>query len=138
MSSSTPEEQDLTKKVEVTPTTIETSTSSEKEFLQAGNKISGTIKELIDVVGKFWVAYKLPLLLVGIVLGVAIFLKLSLALLDAINNLPLIRPTLELIGISYTVWFVWRYLISPSKRQELGEAITSVRQSFVDRNNQQN
>lgn len=138
MSSSTPEEKELSKKAEVTPTTIETSTSSNKDFLEAGNKISANIKELIDAIGKFWVAYKLPVLLGGIVLVIAIFLKLSLALLDAINHLPLIRPTLESIGIIYTCWFVWRYLRNSSQREELAEAIASVRQSFSKQNNQQN
>ncbi|MGF1489817.1 MAG: CAAD domain-containing protein [Prochloraceae cyanobacterium] len=135
MSSSTPEEQKLDKNPEVTSVDIEPSKSSEKQFLQFGDKISGTIQELLDLVGKFWNAYQLPLLIVGIVVGVAIFLKISLTILDAINHLPLIKPMLELVGMVYTVWFAWRYLRSGSKRQELSEAIQSVRQSLLERNN---
>ncbi len=136
MSSSLPEEQKLTKDPEVTPVDIEPSNPSNKQLLQFGDKISDTIQELLDLVVNFWNAYQLPLILVGITLAIAIFLKISLTILNAIDRLPLVQPLLELIGMIYTIWFVWRYLRSGSKRQELGAALKSVQQSILERNNE--
>lgn len=135
MSSSNPEEQKLDKNPEVTPADIEHSQSSNQQFLQFGDKMSGTIQELFDAVGKFWYAYQLPLIILGVIITVAIFLKISLTILDAINNLPLIQPLLELAGMIYTVWFAWRYLRNGSTRQELSAAISSARQSLLERDN---
>jgi len=138
MSSSAPEEQKLDKDPQVTPVEVETSEPANKQVLQFGNQISGTIQELLDAVGKFWQAYQLPLLVLGLIVGIAIFLKISLTILDAINHLPLIKPLLELIGMIYTLWFAWRYLRSDTKRQELSSALQSVRKSLLERSNTQN
>ncbi len=57
--------------------------------------------------------------------------RVILAVLDAINDIPLAQPVLELVGISYTTWFIFRYLLKDSTRQELVAEIDSVRKQIL-------
>ena len=43
--------------------------------------------------------------------GAVVALWLSSTLVGAINYLPLIPKILELVGLGYTAWFVYRYLL---------------------------
>jgi threonine/homoserine/homoserine lactone efflux protein len=54
--------------------------------------------------------------------------KVTLALLDALDDIPLIAPTLELIGLAYTTWFVYRYLLSAASRQELSQDFQNLKE----------
>ncbi|MBW4640381.1 MAG: hypothetical protein KME05_19560 [Gloeocapsa sp. UFS-A4-WI-NPMV-4B04] len=56
---------------------------------------------------------------VGLIIATAIVLKVVLAILDALNDIPVVAPTLELIGVGYSAWFISRYLFRASNRQEL-------------------
>jgi hypothetical protein len=56
---------------------------------------------------------------IGIAFGSIVALKLTLAVLSAINEIPLLAPTFEMVGIGYTTWFVWRYLFKAETRGEL-------------------
>jgi hypothetical protein len=47
-----------------------------------------------------------------------------LALVDAIDDIPLVAPTLELIGLGYGIWFVYRYLLQASSRRTIEEIKT--------------
>ena len=58
-----------------------------------------------------------------------------LALLDALNDIPLLVPLLELIGLTYTTLFVSRYLISNTSRQELFEEIKSLKEYVLGKQN---
>lgn len=52
-----------------------------------------------------------------------IALKVVLAILDALDDIPVVAPTLELIGVGYSAWFVSRYLLKSSNRQELAQKL---------------
>lgn len=52
---------------------------------------------------------------VGTVVGYTI-LK---AVVGAVESLPLVPDVFELIGLAYSAWFVWRYLIFSEAREEL-------------------
>jgi hypothetical protein len=54
-----------------------------------------------------------------------------LAVLDAINDIPLLSPVFELVGIGYTAWFVYRYLLKVETRKELGEEFKSLKGQVV-------
>jgi hypothetical protein len=58
-------------------------------------------------------------------------IKLTLALVDAINDIPLVALTLELIGLGYTSWFVYRYLLSAASRQELSEKVKTIKAQIL-------
>jgi threonine/homoserine/homoserine lactone efflux protein len=68
---------------------------------------------------------------VALVLTAIITLKVAIAVLDAINDIPLLSPTFELIGIGYVTWFVLRYLAKSQTRQELNKKIQSFKQEIL-------
>lgn len=45
------------------------------------------------------------------------------AVVAAVDSIPLLPGVLELVGLSYTVWFFWRYVIFKESRQELLDEI---------------
>lgn len=84
-----------------------------KQAMSVVNELPGYVKE-------FYASNKSAVTVIGIVLGSIVGLKLTLAILSAINDIPLLAPTFEMIGIGYTTWFVYRYLLNASAREELG------------------
>ncbi|XP_011080751.1 protein CURVATURE THYLAKOID 1C, chloroplastic isoform X2 [Sesamum indicum] len=48
----------------------------------------------------------------------------SINLIAAIDKLPIFPSVLELIGILYSTWFTYRYLLFKPDRQELSQAIS--------------
>lgn len=87
-----------------------------QEWLQPVWDIIGKIPELT---GQFFEDNKQPLISLGIILLGIVSVKILIAVLDAINDIPLLAPMLQLIGMGYTAWFIWRYLWKASNRQEL-------------------
>lgn len=46
-------------------------------------------------------------------------LWLSNTVIGALNNVPLLPKLFELVGLSYSAWFTYRYLLFKSSREEL-------------------
>jgi threonine/homoserine/homoserine lactone efflux protein len=63
----------------------------------------------------------------GLILAGFVTVKVTLAVLEAIGDIPLLAPLLQLIGIAYTAWFVYRYLWKASSRQELVAEIDAIK-----------
>lgn len=101
---------------------------------QVWDKVSGTLGNLPDYVTDFFKEYKRPIITVGIFFGAIVSVKLVLAILGAVNEIPLLAPTFELIGLSYTGWFLYRYLLKASNRQELLEDINSLKDQVLGKN----
>ncbi len=53
--------------------------------------------------------------------GAVVLLWLSSTIVGAINHVPLIPKVFELVGLGYTAWFVYRYLLFKESRQELSK-----------------
>ncbi|OIW17208.1 hypothetical protein TanjilG_02497 [Lupinus angustifolius] len=51
--------------------------------------------------------------------GAIVAVWLSSTLIGALNSVPLLPKILELVGLGYTGWFVYRYLLFKSSRKEL-------------------
>eukprot|EP00179_Madagascaria_erythrocladioides_P020316 CAMPEP_0198334338 /NCGR_PEP_ID=MMETSP1450-20131203/19550_1 /TAXON_ID=753684 ORGANISM="Madagascaria erythrocladiodes, Strain CCMP3234" /NCGR_SAMPLE_ID=MMETSP1450 /ASSEMBLY_ACC=CAM_ASM_001115 /LENGTH=168 /DNA_ID=CAMNT_0044038921 /DNA_START=149 /DNA_END=655 /DNA_ORIENTATION=- len=49
----------------------------------------------------------------------AVTLTVLQAIINAVNGLPVLPGLFELVGLSYTSWFIWRYLIYNDTRDEL-------------------
>ncbi|BAY12780.1 CAAD domain-containing protein [Calothrix sp. NIES-2098] len=94
-------------------------TQSNEQWRQIGRQVAEILEQLPDYLGRFYNQYKQPLLTVILILSAIVTLKVVLAILGAINSIPLLSATFELIGIGYTTWFVFRYLLKASTRQEL-------------------
>ncbi|MBD1809949.1 MAG: CAAD domain-containing protein [Symplocastrum torsivum CPER-KK1] len=109
------------------PATVSVSTSS-NQWQEYGERIAAFLQDLPRYVTQFFSNYKGPLGTVGLILAVVITVKVTLALLDALDDIPLIAPTLELIGLAYTTWFVYRYLLSAASRQELSQDFQNLKE----------
>nr|GMD64932.1 protein CURVATURE THYLAKOID 1A, chloroplastic-like [Ipomoea batatas] len=55
--------------------------------------------------------------------GAIVAVWLASTLVGAINSVPLLPKIMELVGLGYTGWFVYRYLLFKSRRKELAEDI---------------
>ncbi|MEG3847756.1 glutamate--tRNA ligase [Microcoleus sp. herbarium19] len=95
---------------------------------QIKEQIISILSELPAYIGAFYQQYKSPLTVVGLILASIISLKVLLGIVDELNDIPLLAPTFELIGIGYTVWFVYRYLLRSSNRQQLGQEIQALKE----------
>ncbi|MEM8829617.1 MAG: CAAD domain-containing protein [Cyanobacteria bacterium P01_G01_bin.19] len=99
-----------------------------QEYLNIGtsflSKIFDYIKEFIDENQKLLV--NLLLIFLGIVA-----VKVTLAVVAAINDIPLLAPMFELVGLGYTGWFVYRYLLTTASRKELGQEFESLKAQVV-------
>lgn len=103
----------------------------EKWWWHQGTQVSVWLAGLPENLGEVFNQYKQATISVALILAVAIALRVILAVMDALNDIPLLSPTFELIGISYYVWFVNRYLLRASTRQELFLEIQRVLKAFT-------
>ncbi|MBD2357785.1 CAAD domain-containing protein [Tolypothrix sp. FACHB-123] len=104
---------------------------SNEQWQQIGSQVSDFLAKLPEYVSRFFNQYQQPLVTVFLILSAIVTLKVVLAILSAINGIPLIAPTFELIGIGYTAWFVYRYLIKAENRQELAQEIRNFQNQIV-------
>ena len=103
------------------------SQSSDTQWQQYGERIAEFLQSLPTYVSRFFTENKGPLGTIGLILATIVTIKLTLALVDAIDDIPLVAPTLELIGLVYTLWFVYRYLLRAATRKELSEEINTLK-----------
>ena len=89
----------------------------------------GFLSQLSENLGRFFGENQSLLINLGLIFGAIIAFRVSLAVIAAINEIPLVAPTFELVGIGYSIWFINRYLLNTSNRQELGQKI----QGFLDK-----
>lgn len=107
------------------------SPSTEQPWQEWVQIASEFLSKLPDYVGDFFSSYQKPLLTVGLIVTAGISVKVTLAVLDAINDIPLLAPVFELVGIGYTVWFVNRYLLKVETRKELGNEFNALKGQVV-------
>lgn len=114
-----------------TLTMLPPASTSSDQWREIGEKVSAFLASLPDYVTQFFNQYQRPLITLGLLLGGFISVKLTFAILDSINDIPLLAPTFELIGIAYSAWFIYRYLLRAENRQELAEDIESLKDQVV-------
>lgn len=114
-----------------TITKLQPSAQSQDQWLKYGEQVSGFLATLPDYVGTFFNRYKQPLITLGLLVAAIVSVRVVLAILDALNDIPLVAPTFELIGIGYSAWFVYRYLLKASNRQELTSEIAALKSQVV-------
>jgi hypothetical protein len=102
-----------------------------QQFQEIWEKVSGVLGNLPDYVTDFFKEYQRPLITVGLIFGAIVSVKLLLAILGAVNEIPLLSPTFELVGLGYTGWFVYRYLLRDANRQELMGNLVSLRDQVL-------
>ncbi len=110
---------------------LQPSAQSQEQWLKYGEQVSGFLATLPEYLASFFNRYKQPLISIGLIVAAIVAVKVVLAILDALNDIPLVAPTFELIGIGYSAWFVYRYLLQASTRQELTNEITALKSQVV-------
>ncbi|XP_057780350.1 protein CURVATURE THYLAKOID 1A, chloroplastic-like isoform X3 [Salvia miltiorrhiza] len=98
-------------------------TSSEESSLD-------TTELFNDLKGK-WdaVENKTTVILYGGASIVAIWLASTVV--GAVNSVPLLPKIMELVGLGYTGWFVYRYLLFKSSRKELATEIETLKKKLA-------
>lgn len=109
--------------------------TSDNQLEIIGAKISKFLKEIPEDLKKFYSAYKTPLIGLAVFLASFVALRVVLAMLAAVNDIPLVSPVFELIGIGYTGWFTFRYLLKAPTRKELAVEIESFKKQITGQNN---
>jgi hypothetical protein len=104
------------------------STTELKAMLSKGVEV---VSNLDMILGNFFSEYKQLIVSLGLVFGAIISVKLTLALLGALNEIPLVEPILELVGLGYSVWFVTRFMLKSEKRQELYSKFTDTKDQVL-------
>jgi CAAD domains of cyanobacterial aminoacyl-tRNA synthetase len=112
-------------------TATNSTTSTTEELLQIGLQISQLLKQLPSYIKRFFEAYKSPIIIIGLILAAIVTLKLMVAVIDALNDLPLFAASFEVIGIGFVIWFVYRYLLKASTRQEIALEIQILKEQII-------
>lgn len=114
-------------------TTIEMPPS--EDWLRDEARISAFFDDPIGYTSEVLNPYKRILTAVGWVLlaiaGAWLVLSVLSAVLSIATSIPVLSPLFELIGIVYTGWFIYRYLLTSSQRQELSQKIDAFKSEFV-------
>ena len=103
-------------------------TEQAKEVLA---KVASVLGDSPQYVVETFNEYKRPLTVIGLVLGALIAIKVLFAILAAINDIPVLAPTLELVGLVYTGWFIYRYLLKANNRTELISSLGDVKDQIT-------
>lgn len=109
-------------------------TEPENQLQEFGRQVSEFLAKLPEYIGRFFSDYKGLIINLGLFLGAIVTVKVVLAILDALNDIPLLSPTFELVGITYSTWFTFRYLLKDSTRQELSTDIESLKKQIFGSN----
>jgi hypothetical protein len=104
---------------------------AQEQWRSFGEKAYTILSQLPDYITDFFANYRRPIITLGLIFGAVVSVKLTLALLGAINEIPLLSPTFELVGLGYTAWFIYRYLLRASNRQELADEVSSFKDQIV-------
>jgi hypothetical protein len=115
-------------------TTVKATNEPAAMWQQYFDQVLEVIAKLPDILGEFFASYQKPLVTTGAILASGITLYVALAVLDAINDIPLLAPMFELIGLAYSFWFVNRYLLRAANRQELSDEVQSLKSQVFGSN----
>lgn len=108
-----------------------TSSGTNEQFQEIWSKVSDILAAPIEYLTDFFKRYQRYIITVLVAVSAFISVKLVFAVLSALNGIPLVSPVLELIGLGYSIWFVYRYLWHASSRQELLENFNSLKDQVL-------
>ncbi|TVU05771.1 hypothetical protein EJB05_48954 [Eragrostis curvula] len=90
------------------------------------------VDELLDgIKEKVWDAMENKSSLLLYAGGVIFTVWLSSAVIRAVGSVPLVPDLLELIGLGYSGWFVYRYLLFQENRQELASNLDALKKRIT-------
>ena len=101
------------------------------EYQELLEQVYSFLSNIPEFIGKIYGEYRQPIVTVGLIIVALVSVKLLLAILGAINEVPLLAPTFELVGMGYSGWFIYRYLLRASSRQELGSEFNTLKDQVL-------
>ncbi|MBD2434002.1 MULTISPECIES: nitrogenase vanadium-iron protein, alpha chain [Fischerella] len=101
------------------------------QWQQIVEKLTDFSEQFPEYLGKFFNEYQLPIFYFASIIAATIAVKIVLAVLNVINEIPQLHLVFELTGIGYAIWFVFRYLLKASTRQELAAQIRSIQKEIM-------
>ena len=107
-------------------------TAELKAMLSKGVEVMSNLDKIL---GDFFSDYKQLIVSLGLVFGAIVSVKLTLALLGALNEIPLVEPFLELVGLGYSAWFITRFMLKSEKRQEFYSKFTATKDQVLGKSN---
>jgi len=107
------------------------SPSSDKPWQEWIDVAVDFLAKVPDEIGNFFSDYKKPLITLLLIASGAATVYITLAVLDAIDDIPLLAPVLELVGLGYAGWFIYRYLWRASNREELIKEFEALKTQVV-------
>uniref|UniRef100_A0A1D1ZKM1 Thylakoid membrane phosphoprotein, chloroplastic n=1 Tax=Anthurium amnicola TaxID=1678845 RepID=A0A1D1ZKM1_9ARAE len=98
-----------------------------------GDGSNSSSESIVKYVQNVWGKSEDRLALVGLGFAAIAFVWASGNLITAIDKLPLIPSVLEFIGILFSWWFIYRYLLFKPNREELLKNVKSSLSDILDR-----
>jgi hypothetical protein len=112
-------------------TSVSSDGASGQQWENVKDTVVDILSELPDYVGGFFNQYQKPIVTVTLLVAVLVTIKVVFAMVDAVNDIPLLAPVFELVGMSYSVWFVYRYMLRASTREELWQEINGIKTQYL-------
>ena len=94
-------------------------------------QIVDILDKLPESLGSFFDENKQAILSVVFILSALITVRILVAVLAAVNSVPLLSPIFELIGIFYSIWFSFKYLLKSENRQDLSNKVSAFKQQLL-------
>jgi len=89
-------------------------------------------KELVKKVSEKWDDTENKGQVITYVAGATVALWLSSTVVGAINAIPLLPKVMELVGLGYSAWFVYRYVLFKESRKELEQTVDDLLKKISD------
>ncbi|BAY20280.1 hypothetical protein NIES2100_00210 [Calothrix sp. NIES-2100] len=114
--------------------TLASADTSNDKVSEISSKISDFLESLPQNIVSFYNEYRLPVVSFAVLVAVMTGLRILLAITNALNDIPFVAQFFELIGFGYVTWFVLRFFVKASTRQELAGEIDMVKKQIADEN----
>lgn len=108
--------------------------SSLNQVVQVGAQITEIIEQIPQYWQVFWQAYQKPVVILGWALVALILVKIAVAILIAVKGIPLLAPLLQLVGLSYSIWFLSRNFLGFAQRKRIFARLDELKAYIVGTN----